>query len=207
VKQLVEAFTNLINRIRGSAYLDEQTIRAIIQELQRALLKADVPLDAIKQISDSVNKRLREERPPPGIPTRDYAIYIIYQELVKLLGGDGAGQWSPARPSIIMLVGIEGSGKTTTAAKLAKYLKNRGYKVGLIAADVQDNEFGQWFVVDRSEGGVHIKTRESEFTTALFIGQVVAFAYSREELAKPTLLERLRETAWALGELRISSES
>jgi len=57
----------------------------------------------------------------------------------------------------------------------------------LIAADLQDNEFGQWFVVDKSEGGVHIKTRESEFTTALFIGQVVAFAFSREELAKPTL--------------------
>jgi len=57
----------------------------------------------------------------------------------------------------------------------------------LIAADLQDNEFGQWFVVDKSEGGVHIKTRESEFTTALFIGQVVAFAYSREELAKPVL--------------------
>jgi len=57
----------------------------------------------------------------------------------------------------------------------------------LIAADLQDNEFGQWFVVDRSEGGVHIKTRESEFTTALFIGQLVAFAYSREGLAKPTL--------------------
>ncbi len=57
----------------------------------------------------------------------------------------------------------------------------------LIAADLEANEFGQWFVVDKSEGGVHIKTRESEFTTALFIGQVVAFAYSREELAKPML--------------------
>ncbi len=66
----------------------------------------------------------------------------------------------------------------------------------LIAADLQDNEFGQWFVVDKSEGGVHIKTRESEFTTALFIGQVVAFAYSREELAKPTLgyVVRLRRS-------------
>ncbi len=66
----------------------------------------------------------------------------------------------------------------------------------LIAADLQDNEFGQWFVVDKSAGGVHIKTRESEFTTALFIGQVVAFAYSREELARPTLgyVVRLRRS-------------
>lgn len=66
----------------------------------------------------------------------------------------------------------------------------------LIAADVEASEFGQWFVVDRSKGGVHIKTRESEFTTALFIGQVVAFAYSREELAKPVLgyVVRLRRS-------------
>jgi hypothetical protein len=55
----------------------------------------------------------------------------------------------------------------------------------LIASDLEANEFGKWFVVDKSEGGVHIKTRETEFTTALFIGQVVAFAYTREELAKP----------------------
>lgn len=57
----------------------------------------------------------------------------------------------------------------------------------LIAADLEASEFGQWFVVDKSAGGVHMKTRESEFTTALFIGQVVAFAYSREELVKPML--------------------
>jgi len=66
----------------------------------------------------------------------------------------------------------------------------------LIAADVEASEFGQWFVVDRSKGGVHIKTRESEFTTALFIGQVVAFAYSRDELVKPVLgyVVRLRRS-------------
>jgi len=57
----------------------------------------------------------------------------------------------------------------------------------LIAADLEASEYGQWFVVDKSAGGVHIKTQESEFTTALFIGQVVVFAYSREELDKPIL--------------------
>lgn len=57
----------------------------------------------------------------------------------------------------------------------------------LIASDLDAGEFGQWFVVDKSAGGVHMKTRESEFTTALFIGQLVAFGFSREELKKPTL--------------------
>lgn len=66
----------------------------------------------------------------------------------------------------------------------------------LIAADLEASEFGQWFVVDKSEGGVHMKTWETEFTTALFIGQVVAFAYSREELVKPVLgyVVRLRRS-------------
>jgi len=57
----------------------------------------------------------------------------------------------------------------------------------LIASDLESTESGQWFVVDKSEGGVHMKTRESQFTTALFIGQVVGFGFSREELKKPML--------------------
>ena len=57
----------------------------------------------------------------------------------------------------------------------------------LIAADLESTESGQWFVVDKSAGGVHMKTRESQFTTALFIGQLVGFGFSREELKKPTL--------------------
>jgi hypothetical protein len=81
----------------------------------------------------------------------------------------------------------------------------------LIAADMEASEFGRWFVVDKSEGGVHIKTRESEFTTALFIGQVVAFAYSREELVKPVLgyVVRLRRSMNAEIEvtIRILSKS
>lgn len=66
----------------------------------------------------------------------------------------------------------------------------------LIASDIEASEFGQWFVVDKSEGGVHMKTRETEFTTGLFIGQVVAFAYSREALVKPVLgyVVRLRRS-------------
>jgi hypothetical protein len=57
----------------------------------------------------------------------------------------------------------------------------------LIASDLEATESGQWFVVDQSAGGVHMKTRESQFTTALFIGQLVGFGFSREELKKPTL--------------------
>lgn len=135
MRQLIETFSSLVNRIRGATYLDEQALRGVLLELQRALLRADVPLDAAKAISDAVLKRLREEKPPPGISTRDYAIYVIYQELVGLLGGEPR-QWRPHRPSVVMLVGVEGSGKTTTAAKLAKFLRNRGYRVGLVAADL-----------------------------------------------------------------------
>ena len=135
MKQLIEAFSSLVNRIRGAAYLDDQAIKGILLELQRALLRADVPLDAIKLISDSVSRKLREERPPPGISTRDYAMYVIYQELVRLMGSEPR-QWRPPKPSVVMLVGIEGSGKTTTAAKLARFLRNRGYRVGLVAADL-----------------------------------------------------------------------
>lgn len=74
----------------------------------------------------------------------------------------------------------------------------------LIASDVEAAEFGQWFVIDRSEGGVHIKTRESQFTTALFIGQLVAFSFSREELQQPTLGYVLRLSRGIAGDIEVT---
>ncbi len=74
----------------------------------------------------------------------------------------------------------------------------------LIASDVEAAEFGQWFVIDKSEGGVHIKTRESQFTTALFIGQLVAFSFSREELQQPTLGYVLRLSRGTAGDIEVT---
>ncbi len=136
MKALSEAFSKLIEKIRGTEYVDEATLQELSRELQRTLLKADVPLDLVKSFTENALRRVREEKPPIGIHPRDFLIYVIYEELIKLLGGDGQRDFKPAKkPHVAMLVGVEGSGKTTTAAKLAKYLARRRYRVGLVETD------------------------------------------------------------------------
>jgi signal recognition particle subunit SRP54 len=136
VKALAEAFSKLIERIRGVDYIDEATLQELSREIQRSLLKADVPLDMVKSFTEGAVKRIREEKPPAGIPPREYLIYVLYDELVKLLGGEQPAEFKPTKkPYVVLLLGVEGSGKTTTAAKLAKYLVKRGYRVGLVETD------------------------------------------------------------------------
>jgi len=136
VKALTEVFSKLIEKIRGVQYIDDATLQELSREIQRTLLKADVPLDLVKTFTENAVRRIREEKPPAGIPPREYLIYILYDELVKLLGGEQPAEFKPTKkPHVILLLGVEGSGKTTTAAKLAKYLTKRGYKVGLVETD------------------------------------------------------------------------
>lgn len=136
MRPLTELFSKLIEKIRGVEYIDEQTLAEISRELQRSLLKADVPLDLVRAFSDTAIKRIKEERPPPGIPIKDFVIYIIYQELVKLLGGEAEPDLRlPKRPYVMMMLGVEGSGKTTTAAKIALFYMKRGVKAGLVETD------------------------------------------------------------------------
>lgn len=136
MKALTEVFSKLIEKIRGVEYIDDATLQVLSREIQRTLLKADVPLDLVKTFTENAVRRIREEKPPAGIPPREYLIYILYDELVKLLGGEQPAEFKPTKkPHVILLLGVEGSGKTTTAAKLAKYLIKRGYKVGLVETD------------------------------------------------------------------------
>ena len=136
MKALTEVFSKLIEKIRGVEYIDDATLQELSREIQRTLLKADVPLDLVKTFTENAVRRIREEKPPAGIPPREYLIYILYDELVKLLGGEQPAELKPTKkPHVILLLGVEGSGKTTTAAKLAKYLIKRGYKVGLVETD------------------------------------------------------------------------
>ena len=133
---LREGLAKAIAKIRRAPYVDEKLIREVVRDIQRALLKADVDVKLVLNLSRTLEKRLKEEEPPPGFTRRDLALKIIYEELLKLLGGTEKYKLSlTKKPYIIMLIGIQGSGKTTSAAKLAYYLKKKGYKVGLVCAD------------------------------------------------------------------------
>ncbi len=125
----------LSNFLRGRGDY-EKAVREFIKELQKELIKADVNVKLVLELTKRIRERALREEPPPGITRREWFVNIVYEELTKLFGGDKKPSVKPAKlPWIILLVGLQGSGKTTTAAKLAYYYKLEGYRVGLVAAD------------------------------------------------------------------------
>jgi signal recognition particle subunit SRP54 len=116
--------------------VDEAAIKEFVRDLQRALLQADVNVDLVLQLSSRIQKRAIDEALPPGVSRREHVIKVLYEELAKFLGEE------PSKTSIqkgkmfvIMLVGIQGSGKTTSAVKIAKFYQKRGLKTGLVCVD------------------------------------------------------------------------
>lgn len=118
----------------GGTY--EKAVNEFIRDLQRELIRADVNVRLVFDLSKRIRERASKEKPPPAFSMRDWFLKIVYEELTKLFGGDSEPNVMPPKtPWIILLVGVQGSGKTTTAGKLAWYYSRRGFKVGLVAAD------------------------------------------------------------------------
>ncbi|MHA1470851.1 MAG: signal recognition particle receptor subunit alpha, partial [Candidatus Asgardarchaeia archaeon] len=133
---LSNMLVDAINKLKKYILVDKKAIESLVKDIQRALLQSDVDVKLVLEISERIKKRALEEELPPSISKREYIIKIVYEELTKLLGGGKVKDYViKKRPYIIMLVGIQGSGKTTSAVKLANYFQKRGFKVGLVCAD------------------------------------------------------------------------
>lgn len=133
---LGELLKKAISKFISSTSVDVNTVNELVRDLQRSLLIGDVSVELVQKISENVRRRALEEKLPPGISRKDQVIKIVYEELVKLLGEEPAKLKIPKdRRYVIMVVGIQGFGKTTSIAKLAYYLKKNDYDVGVICAD------------------------------------------------------------------------
>ncbi|AFK50914.1 GTP-binding signal recognition particle SRP54, G- domain protein [Thermogladius calderae 1633] len=114
----------------------ETSVNEFVKELQKELIRSDVNVRLVMDLTKKIKERAAEERPPPGLTRRDWFLSIVYEQLVNLFGGPERPQVKPPKkPWVVLLVGLQGSGKTTTAGKLAYFYKLEGYKVGLVAAD------------------------------------------------------------------------
>ena len=130
--------TNLraaIKKIVNSSGVDEELIKELSKDVQRALLQSDVNVRLVLEITKKLEERSLNETPPPGLSRKDHIIKILYDELARLLGNETEFSFKPGRMNKILMVGIQGSGKTTITAKLAKFLIKQGYKVAVIGAD------------------------------------------------------------------------
>lgn len=124
-----------MRKLRGLPKIDKDVINSIVQDLQRALLSADVKVELVFQMTENIKKEAKNTDLKRA-RRKDFIIKLVHDELVKTIGGKSAPiRIKPGKSNVILLVGIQGSGKTTTVGKLARFYKNKGYKVATVTTD------------------------------------------------------------------------
>jgi signal recognition particle subunit SRP54 len=156
---LGKSLRGVLQKIARGSTVDEALLAEVVRDIQRALLQADVNVQLALELTQRVRRRATQEKPPAGASMRDFLVRIIYDEIRGILGKERPFE---LRPKKILLAGLFGQGKTTTAGKLARYFQKRGVRVGLVAADVHRpaaidqleqlaKKVGAEFYADRSE--------------------------------------------------------
>ena len=136
LEHLGSSLYDALKKVFKASVVDEATVKELVRDIQRALLQADVNVKLVLDISKRIEDRALQEKVPPGISRREHVIKVVYEELTRFLGDKAVPlKFEPGKRRVIMLVGIQGSGKTTVAAKLARYLQKRGLKPALVCAD------------------------------------------------------------------------
>ena len=121
-----------LRKLAGKTVIDRAAVEELVKDLQRALLQADVNVKQVMQISQAIKKRALDEQPPKGVTAREHVLRIVYEELVALVGKKVEVTLGK---QVILMAGLQGSGKTTTTAKLARFFKKKGMRVAVICAD------------------------------------------------------------------------
>ncbi len=127
-----ESLRSAMERLRNSSSLDRETVKEAVKQIQRALISSDVEIALVLKLSREIEAAAFQDL-PEGISRREHIIKETHERLIGILGGHSM---PPEKPKRILLIGLNGNGKTTSAGKLAKWYSKRGLKVGLIAADV-----------------------------------------------------------------------
>ena len=149
---LREGLRGALKKIVGASDINEELIDSLCKDVQRALLQSDVNVRMVLSITQNLKDRALKEQPPKGLSRKDHIITILYGELAKMLGYSGeviktidkaqederalaTSFFNPGKQNVVLMLGIQGSGKTTVTAKLARWLTKHGYRVGVVGAD------------------------------------------------------------------------
>jgi signal recognition particle subunit SRP54 len=136
LERLGSSLYEALRKVFRAPVVDEETVKELVRDIQRILLQADVNVKLVVEISKRIEDKALKEKVPPGVSRREHVIKVVYEELTRFLGEKPVPlKAEPGKRKILMLVGIQGSGKTTGAAKLARYFQKRGLKTALVCAD------------------------------------------------------------------------
>jgi signal recognition particle subunit SRP54 len=129
---LGSSLRSTLNDLRGKSRISEEDVDEVVTQIQRSLLQADVDTGLVMDLSDAIRERALDEEPPAGTSARDHVLRIVYEELVDLVGESTE---VPLEEQTILLAGLQGSGKTTTAAKMAWWFSKKGLRPAVIQTD------------------------------------------------------------------------
>jgi signal recognition particle subunit SRP54 len=136
LEKLGSSLYDALRKVIRAPVVDEDLVKELVRDFQRALLQADVNVQLVMELSQNIQKRALDEELPPGISRREHVVKTVYDELTRFVGEKPQTlDIRPGRQNVLMLIGIQGSGKTTQAAKLARYFQKRGLKPAVICAD------------------------------------------------------------------------
>src|SRR6476659_9161956 len=134
---LSDKLQRVFKNLRGEGKLSELHIEEALKEIRMALLEADVNFKVVKQFTDSVKSKAIGQEVMQSLSPGQQVVKIVRDELIEMLGGTNVRiNFAPQPPSTIMLVGLQGSGKTTSSGKLAKWLQKGGHRPLLVSVDV-----------------------------------------------------------------------
>ena len=134
---LAEKLQDTFKKLKGKGKLSEDDVKAALREVKMSLLEADVNYRVVKNFVSRIEERAVGKEVMESLTPGQQVIKIVNEELTDLMGGEHQGlELSDSSPNVIMLVGLQGSGKTTSAGKLARHFKNKGKNPMLVAADV-----------------------------------------------------------------------
>jgi len=129
---LGSSLRSTLDNLRGKSRISEEDVDEVVREIQRSLIQADVDIALVRELSEGIRNRALDEEPPPGTSPRDWVLRIVYEELVGLVGESTE---IPLESQTILLAGLYGSGKTTTAAKMAWWFSKKGLRPAVIQTD------------------------------------------------------------------------
>jgi signal recognition particle subunit SRP54 len=146
-----------LDKVKGRGRLDEKTVDATLKEIRLALLEADVNFKVVKTVVERLREQLVGEDVAKALNPSQTVVKAVDAELTRALGGESAElDLKGPSPSVVVLAGLQGSGKTTAAGKLAKLLKSKGKNPMLVACDLQRPAAVQQLKVNAEKVGVHV---------------------------------------------------
>ena len=122
-----------MKKLAGKSVIDRAAVDELVRDLQRVLIQSDVNVKLVMELTNTIKKRSLDEEPPKGMSAREHVLKIVYEELVRLMGDEVEVRLGP---QTILMAGLQGSGKTTTTGKIARFFQRKGLRVGVICADV-----------------------------------------------------------------------